>query len=178
MQRQFLRAPLVYTRVSSNFSPRRFHPKLKVWRPHNGVDYAAPTGTPVRATANGTVKKASFSKPNGNYVFLRHPGNYETRYLHFSRIAKGMRPGVKVEQGDVIGYVGSTGYSTGPHLHYELLANGKHQNPRTISFPEAKTLSGSELEHFKQSMADLKTRLEIAQRHFQIQNSEFAQASN
>ena len=178
MKRQFLRAPLDYVRVSSDFSPRRFHPVIKVYRPHNGVDYAAPTGTPVRATADGIIKAASYTKPNGNYVFIRHPPRYETRYLHFSRIAKGMKKGVSVKQGEIIGYVGSTGYSTGPHLHYEFLVNGKHVNPRTFELPKQVALADEELVAFKENIKSLNEDLDIAHHNWLQQNSGVAQASN
>jgi len=177
LKRQFLRAPLNYTRVSSDFKPKRLHPVHKVWRPHNGVDYAAPTGTPVRATADGTVKVASFNKANGNYVFLTHTGNYETRYLHFNRIAKGISKGVAVEQGQIIGYVGSTGYSTGPHLHYEFLIAGKHQNPRTVNLPEARELGPEEIETFRANIADLEARFDLAHKNWIEQSTVVAQTS-
>ena len=178
MKRQFLRAPLDYVRVSSDFSPRRFHPVIKVYRPHNGVDYAAPTGTPVRATADGIIKAASYTKPNGNYVFIRHPPRYETRYLHFSRIAKGIKKGVSVKQGEIVGYVGSTGYSTGPHLHYEFLVNGKHVNPRTFDLPKQVALTDEELVAFKENVKNLNEDLDIAHHNWLQQNSEVTQVSN
>ena len=178
MKRQFLRAPLDYVRVSSEFSPRRFHPVIKVYRPHNGVDYAAPTGTPVRATGDGIVKAASYTKPNGNYVFVRHPPRYESRYLHFSRIAKGIKQGVSVKQGEIIGYVGSTGYSTGPHLHYEFLVDGKHVNPRTFDLPKQVALTDEELIEFKEKVKNLNEDLDVAHHNWLQKNSGVARATN
>lgn len=130
MKRQFLRSPLPFEpRITSRFSYRRLHPVLGVHRPHLGVDYGAPTGTRVIAVANGTVVSTTSSGGSGNMVRLRHRNGYETYYLHLSRFAKGMRSGVRVLQGQVIGYVGSTGLSTGPHLDYRLRKNGTFVNP-------------------------------------------------
>ena len=130
MRRQFLRSPLPFEpRVTSRFSYRRLHPILGINRPHLGVDYGAPTGTRVIAVANGTVVSASRSGGSGNMVRLRHSNGYETWYLHLSRFASGMTPGVRVMQGQTIGYVGSTGLSTGPHLDYRVRKNGTFVNP-------------------------------------------------
>ena len=130
MRRFFLKSPLKFEpRVTSGFSFRRVHPVLKTARAHRGVDYGAPTGAPVLAVASGTIVRAGWTGGGGNSVYIRHDNGYETRYLHFSRIAPGIRSGVRVAQGEVIGNVGSTGLSTGPHLHYELLKGGTHVNP-------------------------------------------------
>ncbi len=130
MRRFFLKSPLKFEpRVTSGFSFRRVHPVLKTARAHRGVDYGAPTGAPVLSVASGTVVRAGWTGGGGNAVYVRHDNGYETRYLHFSRIAPGIRAGVRVSQGEHIGNVGSTGLSTGPHLHYELLKGGKHVNP-------------------------------------------------
>lgn len=160
MRKAFLRAPLVYKRVSSSFNRKRFHPILKTVRPHLGTDYAAPTGTPVRAVAKGTIEKAAYTRTNGNYVFINHGTAIETRYLHLNKISKGIKPGVIVEQGRIIGTVGSTGMSTGPHLHYEFLVNGVHKNPRTVDLPKADPLTGDELIRFKSDSAELIEALE------------------
>jgi murein DD-endopeptidase MepM/ murein hydrolase activator NlpD len=132
LRRAFLRAPLQYRRISSAFSRSRFHPVLRTARPHNGIDYAAATGTPIHAVADGVVTRATFHSGYGNVVDLRHSRGYATRYAHMSRFAAGMRNGVRVKQGDVIGYVGSTGMSTGPHLHYEFHDNGRPIDPNSI----------------------------------------------
>lgn len=137
MRKAFLRAPLEYSRISSRFTNRRFHPVLRRNMPHHGTDYAAPTGTPIRATGDGVVTRASFDNNNGNYVRIRHNSTYESGYLHMSRIASGIRPGTSVKQGQVIGYVGQTGLATGPHLCYRFWVNGQPADPHRIEFPSA-----------------------------------------
>ena len=154
-KRNFLAAPVKYTRISSHFNKRRFHPIRKVTVAHNGTDYAAPRGAPVYATADGVVLKASFTGPNGNFVFLRHANGIETRYLHFTKIRSGIKPGVSVSQGEVIGFVGATGYATAPHVHYEFLENGKHQDPWKVNPPAAQPLNGEDLEEFKLATAPI-----------------------
>jgi murein DD-endopeptidase MepM/ murein hydrolase activator NlpD len=129
LRRAFLRTPLLFRRISSGFGGR-YHPILKRWRGHDGVDYAAAAGTPVRATAAGIVTRAGRHGGYGNLVELRHANGIRTRYGHLSRFAAGVRAGARVQQGQTIGYVGSTGLSTGPHLHYEFLVNGRPTNPR------------------------------------------------
>lgn len=137
LRKAFLRAPVQFTRISSNFNLRRKHPLWNTARPHRGIDYAAPTGTPVVAAGDGKVVKATRNAPSGNYVVLQHGERYQTKYLHLSRFAKSLKAGRRVKQGQVIGYVGSTGWATGPHLHYEFLVGGAHQNPRTVALPKA-----------------------------------------
>jgi len=137
MRKAFLRAPLEYSRISSRFTNRRFHPVLRRNMPHHGTDYAAPTGTPIRATGDGVITRASFDNNNGNYVRIRHNGTYESGYLHMSRIASGIRPGTSVQQGQIIGYVGQTGLATGPHLCYRFWVNGQPADPHRIDFPSA-----------------------------------------
>ena len=148
MHKQFLRAPLKFTRISSNFNLRRKHPLWKRNMPHRGIDYAAPTGTEVLASGDGVVTEAARTTPNGNFVVLRHGSNITTKYLHLSKFGRGIRPGAKVEQGQVIGKVGATGYATGPHLHYEFLVNGVHQNPRTVALPDAQPIAEAERQRF------------------------------
>jgi murein DD-endopeptidase MepM/ murein hydrolase activator NlpD len=148
LQKMFLRSPLPFSRVTSRFSNRRFHPVLKVYRPHHGVDYGAPTGTAVRATARGTVTLAGWSGGGGNTVKVRHANGYLTAYLHLSRFAPGVRPGARIAQGDVIGYVGSTGLATGPHLDYRVQRNGRWVDPLGLDNVEAEPLSTAELESF------------------------------
>jgi len=135
MRKSFLRAPVSFQYISSSFKPKRYHPILKRVKAHNGVDYRAPKGTPVKAAGNGRVIAATYNKYNGNYVFIQHANNIVTKYLHFSKRA--VKKGVRVKQGQVIGYVGSTGLSQAPHLHYEFLLNGVHRNPRTVKLPDA-----------------------------------------
>jgi murein DD-endopeptidase MepM/ murein hydrolase activator NlpD len=132
MRKMFLRSPLRYSRVTSRFSNRRFHPVLKRYRPHYGVDYGAPTGTPARVTANGTVIFAGWDSGGGKTVKVRHPNGYLTAYLHLSRYGPGIRSGRRVSQGDIIGYVGSTGLSTGSHLDYRVQRNGRWIDPLSL----------------------------------------------
>jgi murein DD-endopeptidase MepM/ murein hydrolase activator NlpD len=157
MRKAFLRAPLNFSYISSGFNPRRMHPVLKRLRPHNGIDYYAPKGTPVYAAGDGTVIRSDYSAANGNHVFIKHANNIETKYLHFSKRA--VKKGQKVKQGQVIGYVGSTGLATGPHLHYEFLVNGVHRNPRTVPLPKVEPLKGDLLARFQLEAAPLLTQL-------------------
>ncbi|MBQ0721356.1 MAG: peptidoglycan DD-metalloendopeptidase family protein [Gammaproteobacteria bacterium] len=146
MRKAFLRAPLDFTRISSNFSLRRKHPVHKRIKAHRGVDYAAPRGTPVYAAGDGKIIASGYSKANGNYVFIQHGGKYVTKYLHLTK--RLTRKGKHVSQGKTIGTVGSTGYATGPHLHYEFLVNGVHRNPRTVKLPDAKTIAKNQRGEF------------------------------
>jgi murein DD-endopeptidase MepM/ murein hydrolase activator NlpD len=135
MRKSFLRAPVSFKYISSNFKKRRFHPVQKRWKAHRGVDYAANRGTPVMAAGDGKVISSSYNKYNGNYVFIQHGEKFVTKYLHFTK--RKVKTGQSVKQGDIIGTVGSTGLASGPHLHYEFLVNGVHRNPRTVSLPKA-----------------------------------------
>ena len=137
MRRPFLMAPVKYSRISSGYSGRRFHPIQKRWKAHLGTDYAAPKGTPIVSTADGTVIAASYNSGNGNYVKIKHNQTYSTQYLHMSGFAKGIRKGVFVEQGQTIGYVGSTGLATGPHVCYRFWKNGKQINHRAEKVPSS-----------------------------------------
>ena len=148
LRKQFLRSPLKFSRVTSRFSMSRFHPVLRRRMPHYGVDYGAPIGTPVHVTADGTVTLAARNGGGGNMVTVRHTNGYVTNYLHLSRYGKGIRRGTRVSQGQVIGYVGSTGLSTGPHLDYRVTLNGKWINPLAISSPAVKPLSEDRLQRF------------------------------
>lgn len=141
LRKMFLRSPMRYTRVTSRFSHRRFHPVLKTYRPHYGVDYGAPTGTPVRVTASGVVTFAGRNGGAGNMVKVRHPNGYLSAYLHLSRFGRGVRSGARLSQGDVIGYVGSTGLSTGPHLDYRVQKNGRWIDPLSIESVPAEPIA-------------------------------------
>lgn len=132
LRRSYMRAPLRYSRISSHFTDNRYHPVLGRNMPHHGVDYAAPRGTPVYAVGDGTIRQAHYERNNGNFVRIRHNSRHETGYLHLNRIADGIRPGVEVEQGDLIGYVGSTGLATGPHLCYRFWENSRPVDPLDI----------------------------------------------
>ena len=158
MRKAFLRAPIKFSYISSGFKPRRFHPIQKRWKAHRGVDYRANTGTPIRAAGDGTVTHSSYNKYNGKYVFIQHGQGIVTKYLHMSRRA--VSRGKKVKQGQVIGYVGSTGMSEAPHLHYEFLVNGVHRNPRTVKLPKAEPISKSEKTAFMKISKSLVNQLE------------------
>ncbi len=149
LQKQLMRAPLNYSRISSGFSYKRKHPVLGRVMPHLGIDYAAPVGTPVYAAGDGVVVAKGSKKGNGRYVHLRHTNReYETLYLHFSRFAKGIKVGSRVRQGDVIGYVGATGYATGPHLDFRVKKGGRFVNPRTLKLPPAEPVPDDQLASF------------------------------
>jgi murein DD-endopeptidase MepM/ murein hydrolase activator NlpD len=155
MRKAFLRAPLDFRRISSDFNLRRVHPLHKRSMPHRGIDYAAPTGTPVYASGDGRIKIASRNAASGNYVVIQHGEQFQTKYLHLSRFGKGIRGGVRVRQGQLIGYVGATGWATGPHLHYEFLVNGTHKNPRTVDLPKAEPVPVDQRATFQQQTAPL-----------------------
>ncbi|MCC6816295.1 MAG: peptidoglycan DD-metalloendopeptidase family protein [Saprospiraceae bacterium] len=140
LRKSFLQAPVRFSRITSGFAHRRFHPVLKYSRPHFGTDYAAPTGTPIMAVGNGVVTAASYTGGNGRFVKIRHDKTYETQYLHMSRFANGIRPGVAVSQGQVIGYVGSTGLATGPHVCFRFWKNGTQVDHRKLRFPSGELL--------------------------------------
>lgn len=149
LRKEFLKSPIRYTRITSRFSYRRFHPIRKVYRPHYGVDYAADIGTPVQATADGTVIFVGWNGASGRMIKIRHKNTYETMYLHLRRYAKGIRKGVKVKGGQTIGYVGSSGESTGPHLDYRIKYRGKYLNPLAARFKPVAPLRSEFLEDFK-----------------------------
>lgn len=148
LQKLFLRSPLRFSRITSGFTGRRFHPVLKTYRPHYGVDYGAPTGTPVRVTANGVVRFAGWDRGGGKTVKVRHPNGYLTAYLHLSRFASGIGVGRRVSQGEVIGYVGATGLATGSHLDYRIQRDGKWINPLTLDNKPADPISEEQLPEF------------------------------
>lgn len=150
LRRAFLKAPLSFRRISSTFSTKRYHPILKKYRPHHGLDYSAPAGTPVSAIGNGTIFFSGVKGQYGKLIIIRHPNGYKTYYGHLSKIHKGIKRGVKVEQGQLIGYVGSTGLATGPHLHYELRINNKPVNPLSIKLPYERSIPGELMADFNQ----------------------------
>lgn len=159
----FLRSPMEFSRITSGFSLSRFHPILQSWRAHKGVDYAAPTGTPVRATADGVVTFAGGQGGYGNVVFLRHHGSYSTVYGHLSRFAAGVKSGTRVSQGETIGYVGSTGWATGPHLHYEFRLADQPRDPLTVALPAAQPLAGTDLAAYRGAIVAHAQSLALAQ---------------
>ena len=158
----FLRSPMEFSRITSGFSLARFHPVLQQWRAHQGVDYAAPTGTPVRATADGIVTAAGWQGGYGNAIFLRHQGSYSTVYGHLSKIAPVVKAGARVRQGDTIGFVGMTGWATGPHLHYEFRIAGEARNPLTVAMPVAEPIVPERLPAFRAAIAPHADTLALA----------------
>ncbi|MEX2311931.1 MAG: peptidoglycan DD-metalloendopeptidase family protein [Rhodospirillales bacterium] len=152
-RKALMRTPIDGARLSSTFGKRK-HPILGYTRMHKGVDFAAPTGTPIYAAGNGTVAFAGRKGGYGNYVLLRHNGTYETAYAHMNGFARGIRTGTRVEQGQIIGYVGTTGRSTGPHLHYEVLMSGNQVNPLRVKMPSGRSLEGKELAGFQEFRAE------------------------
>ncbi|MCP4898039.1 MAG: peptidoglycan DD-metalloendopeptidase family protein, partial [bacterium] len=148
LRKQFLRSPLKFSRITSRFSLRRFHPVLKRRMPHYGVDYGAPVGTPAHATADGTVTFVGRNGGAGRMVTLRHTNGFETSYLHLNGYGKGVRRGARISQGQVVGFVGSSGLSTGPHLDYRVKQNGRYINPLTLAAPAAEPLPDATLPRF------------------------------
>lgn len=161
LRRAFLRAPVKFSRVSSTFSTSRYHPILKIWRAHKGVDYAAPVGTPVHATASGRIVSVGWNGSYGRTVVIRHAGPYSTLYAHLSRIRAGLEAGQRVEQGDIIGYVGQTGLATGPHLHYEFQVNGVHRDPLTFELPPANPVTAALREDFYRTARTWSAQLDV-----------------
>jgi murein DD-endopeptidase MepM/ murein hydrolase activator NlpD len=163
LRKAFLRSPLEFSRVSSGFGMRR-HPFLQAWRAHQGVDYAAPTGTRVRAVSDGVVEFAGRNGGYGNVVVLRHQGTYSTVYAHLSSFARGLRKGSRVAQGDAIGAVGQTGWATGPHLHYEFRISGVARNPLSVALPAAAPLAQHELDAFRHHSGPMVAQLDLLAR--------------
>lgn len=162
MRRQFLRAPLDFRRVSSNFSRARYHPVLNTRRAHQGVDYSAPTGTTIKAAGDGRVSFVGVNGGYGKVVILEHGGGISTLYAHMSGFARGLRRGERVKQGTTIGFVGQSGTATGPHLHYEYRVNGTHKNPRTVRLPDAAPIPAAYLPDFQSKAGPLLAELERA----------------
>ncbi len=159
LQSFFLKAPVDFTRISSRYQKRRFHPVLHNWRSHLGTDYAAPPGTPIWSTANGTVIASSYTSGNGNYVKIKHNSKYTTQYLHMSK--RNVRKGNYVKQGDIIGFVGSTGLATGPHVCYRFWVNGKQVDPFSQHLPSSEPLDKKLVPEYKESVvAPLKEELD------------------
>lgn len=161
LKKAFLRSPLEFSRISSGFSMGRFHPVLKTWRAHKGIDYAAPTGTGVKAAADGTVAFAGWQGGYGNVIILEHQGSYSTVYGHLSAFAKGLRKGQRVRQGEVIGRVGATGLATGPHLHYEFRLNGVQRDPLKVAMPAANPVSPRHMAAFYEYTQSSMARLDM-----------------
>lgn len=164
LQRTFLKAPLRYTRISSTFSNSRLHPVLKIRRPHHGVDYAAPTGTPVYTVGDGVVTQTGYQKKGGgNYVKIKHNGTYSTTYMHLSGFAKGIKQGKTVRQGELIGYVGATGLATGPHLDFRFYRNGEAVDPLKVESPPSKPVFPENRPEFDSLVNVYKARIDSIQ---------------
>ena len=160
LRKSFLKAPLHFSRISSRFSGNRFHPVLKIYRPHTGVDYAAPAGTPVMAIGDGFIVEKGYNGASGNYVKIRHNSVYTTGYLHFSRFGTGIANGVHVKQGQIIGYVGQTGYATGPHLDMRFWMNGKPIDPLKVKAPPVEPIKKGVLNTYLSFIKTLGTKLD------------------
>ncbi|MEW9797126.1 OapA family protein [Alteromonas sp. CYL-A6] len=162
MRKSFLRAPINFKYVSSNFTKSRFHPVQKRWKAHRGTDYVAAVGTPVMAAGDGRVIKSAYDKYNGHHVFIQHGERYTTKYLHFKKRA--VKVGDTVKQGQTIGYLGSTGLASGPHVHYEFLVDGVHRNPRTVELPKARPIAADERDVFMEIAAKREAQLDNTKR--------------
>jgi len=160
LRKAFLRDPVHFSHVSSSFNLRRLHPIHKKVMPHRGIDYAANKGTPVVASGDGKVSIARQNSASGRYVVIQHGQQYTTKYLHLSAFGKGIRSGASVKQGQIIGYVGATGWATAPHLHYEFLVNDVHRNPRTVKLPKADPIHANNMPEFKRATASLLAQLD------------------
>lgn len=160
LKKAFLKSPLAFSRISSGFSMRS-HPISGVWKAHKGIDYAASTGTPIRAVGDGVIDFAGTKGGYGNFVQIKHWASYSTAYAHMSRFAKGIRRGSKVSQGDIIGYVGSTGWSTGAHLHFEFRVNNEARDPRKVALVQQAPLNAAELTRFRMAAADMSHRFAL-----------------
>ena len=159
LRKALLKYPIEFTRISSRYSLNRFHPVVKVFRAHLGTDFAAPTGTPIRSVGDGVVAEAQYKANNGNYVKIHHNGTYSTAYLHMSRIGAGIAPGVRVRQGQTIGYVGSTGLATGPHVCYRFWRNGVQVDALRVELPPSQPVKNENLERFQKVKEALINRL-------------------
>jgi murein DD-endopeptidase MepM/ murein hydrolase activator NlpD len=160
LKKAFLKSPLEFSRISSGFS-MRLHPISGQWKQHKGVDFAAPTGTPIRAAADGVIDFSGVQGGYGNMIVVKHWDKFSTAYAHMSRFANGIRKGSKVSQGEVIGYVGTTGWSTGPHLHYEFRVNNEPRDPLAVDVPNAQPLAGADLQRFRAVAADMSHRFAL-----------------
>ncbi|SEI86002.1 Murein DD-endopeptidase MepM and murein hydrolase activator NlpD, contain LysM domain [Allopseudospirillum japonicum] len=175
MRKAFLRNPVDFYRISSNFQPERYHPVLGVKRPHRGVDFAASIGTPIKSVGKGKIVSLGWKGGYGRTVVIQHGGQYSTLYAHMSRYQKGLKAGDSVKQGQVIGYVGKSGLVTGPHLHYELRVNGVHKNPRTVELPKAEPIAAAEKTRFLRYSESMMSSIQgyalasqLAQAHAQL----------
>ena len=163
LRKALLKYPIEFTRISSRYNLNRFHPVQKRWKAHLGTDFAAPTGTPIRSVGDGIIEEAQYKSNNGNYVKVRHNGTYTTQYLHMSRIAEGVRAGTRIKQGQTIGYVGSTGLATGPHLCYRFWKNGVQVDALRVELPPSQPVKKDQMEAFDKVKQDLTKKLDAIQ---------------
>jgi len=175
LRKALLRYPIEFTRISSRYSKNRFHPVVKVFRPHLGTDFAAPTGTPIRSVGDGIIEEAQYKTNNGNYVKVRHNGTYTTGYLHMSKIAADIKPGTRVRQGQTIGFVGSTGLATGPHLCFRFWKNGVQVDALKVELPPSQPVKTEYFSAFQNVKEELIKRLELIP--FPTSSSEVAVAA-
>jgi len=176
LRKALLKYPIEFTRISSRYNLNRFHPVAKVFRPHLGTDFAAPTGTPIRSVGEGTVEEAKYTTNNGNYVKVRHNATYTTGYLHMSKIASGIAAGSRVKQGQTIGYVGSTGLATGPHLCYRFWRNGVQIDALQVELPPSQPVKDAYCEEFEEVLKAFTNRLNLIP--YPLIKSEIIMASN
>ena len=168
MRKAFIRTPVDFARISSHFNPNRKHPVLHKIRAHKGTDYAAATGTPIKASGDGKVIHAGIKGGYGKTVMIQHGQSITTLYAHMSNYAKGIKVGSRIRQGQVIGYVGSTGLASGPHLHYEFQVAGAHKNPVSVPLPQAEPIAGTELAAFKAQTSVYLSQLETIRDSYQV----------
>ncbi len=172
LRKAFLKAPLSFTRISSGFTMKRFHPITKTWKAHPAIDYAAPRGTPIKSVGDGLVIKKGYTRGNGNYIKIRHNSTYETLYLHMSKFGRGIRQGGRVAQGQVIGYVGSTGLATGPHLCFRMYKHGSPVNPHRVKTPSAAPISKANLAAYKEHAQQVLARLQTPSVNIALQENQ------
>jgi murein DD-endopeptidase MepM/ murein hydrolase activator NlpD len=168
LRKAFLKAPLKYSRISSRYSKKRLHPVQRIYKAHLGTDYAAPAGTPIRSVGEGIILEASYTRGNGRYVKIKHNSVYTTQYLHMSRFAKGIRRGTRVKQGEIIGYVGSTGLATGPHLCYRFWKNGVQIDPLKEKIPSSHPVKPELLELYNKKKTEVLSELDSIKLPFEI----------
>jgi murein DD-endopeptidase MepM/ murein hydrolase activator NlpD len=167
LRKAFLRNPVDYVRITSRYKPKRYHPVLKKWRAHRGVDYGGPTGTSIRATGDGQIVKREWSRSYGRVMYIKHANRFTTVYAHMSRFGK-YKKGSWVKQGDVIGYIGQSGLATGPHLHYEFRKNGRHVDPLKVKLPDANPVPEKHRHRFQQQAGLMMAQLERLNPHTQL----------
>ena len=170
LQKAFLKAPLAFSRISSKFTKRRLHPVLKVYRPHHGIDYAASKGTPIKTTGDGIIEQIGYNKGKGNYIKIRHYNGYTTSYYHMCKFGRDMKKNRRVIQGDIIGYVGMTGYATGPHLCFRIKKNGRYVDPLKHKSPSAKPVKTKEMDQFIAKTILLSNKMSAEQQLASLQN--------